>query len=219
MWYNESMKKLLSFIGASSLIAITTVITYASIPAPNGTINGCYKTNNPGQGALIVIDSNSACPNGTTSLNWNQTGPQGPAGPTGATGATGPQGPQGPAGMANSQSWTAPDSDPIAVVNGSWQQVAPDSGSFSITLSEPQTVQLTGEWNSLGGVYNWAGRFIVDGVDVHEYGMTYGAPIIWSLPLSAGTHTITLEAFWGSGGCTGCTQTVGSRVVSIIDLG
>src|SRR6266852_2835409 len=55
---------------------------FASIPAPNGTISGCYKTSNPGQGALIVIDSTATCPSGTTPLNWNQTGPQGPAGPS-----------------------------------------------------------------------------------------------------------------------------------------
>jgi hypothetical protein len=58
---------------------------FASIPAPDGTINGCYKTSNPAQGALIVIDSTATCPSGTSSLNWNQTGPPGPS-TAGATG-------------------------------------------------------------------------------------------------------------------------------------
>lgn len=44
----------------------------ASVPAPDGTINGCYKTSDIGQGSLYVIDSDSTCPAGYTSINWNQ---------------------------------------------------------------------------------------------------------------------------------------------------
>jgi hypothetical protein len=69
-----------------AVLAVGVGIAYASIPASGGTIDGCYKTSNPGQGALIVIDSSATCPSGTTALNWNQTGPQGPAGPSGVSG-------------------------------------------------------------------------------------------------------------------------------------
>lgn len=75
---------------AAALVGGAAGIAFASIPAPDGTIDGCYKTSAPGQGALAVIDSAATCPSGTTALNWNQTGPQGPAGPAG------PQGPSGP---------------------------------------------------------------------------------------------------------------------------
>lgn len=63
-------------------------IASASIPASNGTIDGCYNR----AGSLRVIDSSATCPKGYKPLDWSQTGPQGPAG------IPGPQGPQGPAG-------------------------------------------------------------------------------------------------------------------------
>src|SRR5258708_37849336 len=76
-------------IGITALVLTAGgAIAYASIPAPNGTIDGCYKTSGPAQGALIIIDSTATCPSGTAALNWNQTGPQGPAGPA-------PPGPRG----------------------------------------------------------------------------------------------------------------------------
>lgn len=61
-------------------------ITWASIPGPDGVIHGCYKTSNPAQGSLLVVDSSASCPNGFTALNWNQAGPQGPAGTNGISG-------------------------------------------------------------------------------------------------------------------------------------
>lgn len=70
-----------------TIIAITAVATasllggavaWASIPAPDGTINGCRKNTD---GSIRVIDSTATCPSGWTALNWSQTGPQGPAGP------------------------------------------------------------------------------------------------------------------------------------------
>jgi hypothetical protein len=63
-------------------------VAWASIPAANGVISGCYSTKT---GALSVIDAAKvhSCPKNTKSLDWNQ---KGPAGPRGATGATGPAG-------------------------------------------------------------------------------------------------------------------------------
>lgn len=48
--------------------------SYATIPASDGTINGCYRSDNPGNGALYIIDSEETCPTGFTALNWNQNG-------------------------------------------------------------------------------------------------------------------------------------------------
>lgn len=99
------MRKLLIILGALVIVGGGAGVAYASIPGPGGVISGCYKTSNPGQGALIVIDSSATCPSGTTALNWNQTGPQGPAGPTG------PAGPQATAQDVTSQvTYTVPPS-------------------------------------------------------------------------------------------------------------
>jgi hypothetical protein len=91
------------FAGLIAVASLVASMHTASIPAPDGTIDGCYSTIT---NALFVRDSNGSCPLLTTPLNWNQTGPQGPAGPTGATGpqgatgATGTTGPQGPPGAS-----------------------------------------------------------------------------------------------------------------------
>ena len=73
---------LITGIATAALLAIAGVAV-ASIPASDGTIHGCYKNST---GDLRVIDSTATCPNGTTPLNWNQTGPQGPPGPAGLGG-------------------------------------------------------------------------------------------------------------------------------------
>src|SRR5260370_30427412 len=96
------MKRIIAVAIATAVLVLGGYgIAYATIPDSSGVIDGCYKTSNPGQGALIVIDSSATCPSGTTPLHWNQAGPQGPAGAAGATGATGPAGPStaGPAGL------------------------------------------------------------------------------------------------------------------------
>jgi hypothetical protein len=90
--------------GLIAVAALAASTHTASIPAPDGTIDGCYSTLSH---ALFVRDSDGSCPLLTEPLNWNQTGPQGPAGPTGATGATGATGPQGPVGPAGTGSGVA----------------------------------------------------------------------------------------------------------------
>lgn len=74
-------------------------IAYASIPAPNGTIDGCY-SNSTHPHQLFIRDSTASCPSGDTSLTWSQTGPAGPAGPAGplyvTTGTLGHSGPISP---------------------------------------------------------------------------------------------------------------------------
>jgi hypothetical protein len=67
-------------LAAAVLLLAAGGVAYASIPAPDGVIHGCYKTSGPAQGAVIVIDSAASCPSGYAALNWSQTGPQGPAG-------------------------------------------------------------------------------------------------------------------------------------------
>jgi hypothetical protein len=101
----------ITVVSTTSLVFIGAVLTYATIPAPDGVIYGCY---NKSGGSIRVIDTAvTKCSSNETQLTWNQTGPQGPiglqgpagptgatgtAGPIGATGATGATGPAGPAG-------------------------------------------------------------------------------------------------------------------------
>lgn len=76
------MKRIIIIFSAVIAAILAVGIAYASIPAADGTINGCYKNAN---GDLIVIDSAATCPTGHTALNWNQTGPAGPPGQSGVT--------------------------------------------------------------------------------------------------------------------------------------
>src|SRR5258708_17064396 len=104
-------------IGITALVLTAGgAIAYASIPAPNGTIDGCYKTSGPAQGALIIIDSTATCPSGTAALNWNQTGPQGPAGPSpagaGGVGGGGYNGGAAAVGVGNNPAVCPPGPPP-----------------------------------------------------------------------------------------------------------
>src|SRR6266542_2753505 len=51
------------------VLALAGGAAYASIPAPDGSVHGCYKNSNPAKGALITIDSSESCPSGYTALN------------------------------------------------------------------------------------------------------------------------------------------------------
>ena len=67
---------------AVALVFLAAAFAQALIPAPDGTISGCYKKN---QGQLRVIDTDKVtkCRPSERSLTWSQTGPQGPAGVSG----------------------------------------------------------------------------------------------------------------------------------------
>jgi hypothetical protein len=84
---------------ASGVLVLIGGAAYATIPAANGVVYGCYNTTN---GGLRVIDPSAGqtCKIGENALNWSQIGPGGPAG---ATGATGPAGADGSPGATGSQ--------------------------------------------------------------------------------------------------------------------
>lgn len=69
-------------VASVALVAATGGVTYAAIPAPDGTIHACHDL----RGSLRVIDSDAACAQGETALNFSQTGPQGAKGDPGAPG-------------------------------------------------------------------------------------------------------------------------------------
>ena len=62
------MRRMIVVLGALLLVALGAGVAYASIPGGDGVIHACYKTSNPAQGALMVIDSAATCPNGFTAL-------------------------------------------------------------------------------------------------------------------------------------------------------
>jgi len=90
--------------GALALLAGGTAAGAAIAAGPvdgSGVIHGCYTTTAiKGSHAVVLQDSDTACPNSTTAIQWNQQGPAGPAGPVGAAGPAGPQGPIGLTGAA-----------------------------------------------------------------------------------------------------------------------
>lgn len=72
---------------------VTGGVAYASIPASNGTIQGCYRTaGGDNEGQLRIVEDASNCRSNETSLQFNQQGIAGPAGPTGAKGDRGDAG-------------------------------------------------------------------------------------------------------------------------------
>jgi hypothetical protein len=100
--------------GAASVLLVGGGTAGAAIVASgpvssSGVIDGCY-TNAEINGSHVFVlqDQDTSCPNGTTSISWNQTGPAGPAGPAGATGPTGATGAQGPIGLTGAPGPTGP---------------------------------------------------------------------------------------------------------------
>lgn len=90
----------------------------------SGVIYGCYTAKAvTGSHAVVLQDAGTACPSGTTAIQWNQQGPNGPAGPPGPAGPQGATGPAGPAG-----------SDGKTVLNGAGPpaSTAGDNGDFYI---------------------------------------------------------------------------------------
>ena len=110
----------------------------------NGVIHSCYTTAAvKGSHAIVLQDTTTACPSGTTALNWNQKGATGPQGPAGPQGAQGPAGPQGPAGATNITVETNAGLGSVAVDCPTGTQVTGgggfDNSGGSLTVDSPQT--------------------------------------------------------------------------------
>jgi hypothetical protein len=72
--------------GLAAVGAVSVATALASIPAADGTINGCY-AGGMSPAPLSVVDAPADCKD--TLLPFAQRGPTGPAGPAGAAGASG----------------------------------------------------------------------------------------------------------------------------------
>jgi len=84
--------KAITAAAAAGGVLLVGSVAYATIPAADGTIHGCYNTTS---GVLRAVEAGATCRNGEQPLAWSQTGPPGPQGPTGPQGVPGPEGPQG----------------------------------------------------------------------------------------------------------------------------
>ena len=101
---------------AAVLVAVAASYGYAAITATNNTYTGCLQS-----GAITNLAIGTSpmkpCPNNSTQISWNQTGPQGASGapgaqgPKGDTGAPGAQGQKGDPGAPGAQ---GPKGDPGA---------------------------------------------------------------------------------------------------------
>lgn len=101
-------------LGATGLAAALVIgggSAFAAVSSPvvdsGGVVHGCV-TNAElnGSHVLVAQDAGTACPKGTTAIQWNQQGPAGPAGaagPAGPAGDTGAQGPKGDTGDTGPQ--------------------------------------------------------------------------------------------------------------------
>lgn len=87
-------KKTMIVAGTTTVLLAGGGAAFAAVAGPidsSGVIYGCYTTASiRGSHALVLQDTGTSCPAGTTAIQWNQTGPAGPAGPQGPAGPAGP---------------------------------------------------------------------------------------------------------------------------------
>lgn len=126
-------------------------VAYATIPAADGTIYGCYHDKG---GTLRVIDDTvSQCRSTESAISWNQTGPQGPEGlkgedgkdgvdgvngvdgVDGEDGAPGAKGDAGPAGTSRAFTATGQLSDVSRGVRGVVLSKSVPAGSYVLSAS------------------------------------------------------------------------------------
>ena len=98
--FRSMNRRVIAVAAAISILAIGGATTvFAAVVTPDGVIQACVSDFSY-NGIHGVVLTDSTCPLGTTSLNWNQKGPKGDTGASGAAGAQGPAGPAGAAGPA-----------------------------------------------------------------------------------------------------------------------
>jgi hypothetical protein len=113
-------------IATGALAVALGGVAYATIPDGNGTIHGCYDTQD---GALRIIDpSSQTCPAGQAAISWNQTGP------AGAAGGIGPAGP--PGGDANVNVHELSDAGPYTLTTRqAIAALALPAGSYTVNTT------------------------------------------------------------------------------------
>lgn len=157
-----------ALILAVTALAVTVggSVAYATIPASNGTINGCYEKRT---GTLRVIDSDAGakCTSFETPITWNQQGqkgPTGPAGPSGPPGADGGRGPTGPSGTDGTRGPTgATGAQGPTGAAGPAGTPGPPGPSDLYVANQHATVALTGTYQSIAQLSLPPGNYFVSG--------------------------------------------------------
>jgi Collagen triple helix repeat (20 copies) len=186
------------FMAAAILVAAAGIVTYASIPAPNGVITACYV---PPSGQLRIIDTSVTpyCNPSEQKVSWNQTGPQGPPGPQGPQGVPGPQGPTGLPGLPGptgpqgspgiSQAAFVNNIDPFRFPGPDWTKamgkVFPE-GNWVFVATANLASESQGDTLALSGcqLRDGAGHGLsIVTEDSHELP---GGPATWSLTTNSG---------------------------------
>jgi hypothetical protein len=138
------------------ILALSSMVAYATIPDANDVIHGCYKKNG---GTLRVIDSGvEQCSSNESPLSWNQSGPQGPQGPSGATGPAGPQGIPGPPGPQGPQ---GPEGPAGAAASGFALTAT------NISLTDSNSLLGLGSWNKAPTEQPPGSVFIISSAFIH----------------------------------------------------
>ena len=115
--------RLAVLIAAVGIVATAAGAVYgaseiAGIPDADGVFHACV---NNSSGAVHLVGADQSCSENSSSVSWNETGPEGPQGPPGAQGERGPQGEQGaqgeqgiqgPEGPAGPQGERGPQGEP-----------------------------------------------------------------------------------------------------------
>jgi hypothetical protein len=134
----------------AAIALIGTGTAYAAIAGPidgSGVIHGCYYPANAGGSYKVVLQNTGTnCPSGTTAIKWNQTGPAGPAGPAGPVGPqgpqgnTGPQGPPGPSGVSQGYTYLrtygiGPEVPPVGSFPQSMGSLSLPAGAYLVSAT------------------------------------------------------------------------------------
>jgi Collagen triple helix repeat (20 copies) len=183
-------------MGSGAYAATTGVVD------SNGVIHGCYTTAAiNGSHVLVVQDTTTQCPKGTTALNWNQTGPAGAQGATGATGPAGlagAKGDPGAPGATGPAGATGPPGPSTAGPTGLDVQFESATGTGSASVScptdHPYVVGGGGD-DTNGGALTTSQPFAVGyGGGVGGGGATFTTMQGWQVAVANGADAVNVDA-------------------------
>lgn len=181
-------------IAGFAFLALALLVVPIALHAANtpGVLEACV---NPGNGNMRLVDSNTACHNNETRIQWNITGPAGPTGPIGPIGPAGPAGPAGPTGLTGATGVTG--------ATGPAGPPGPSSGGppFVWACTPAHFPNVAG--TTTGNIYvfngssstaniavNFLGR---DGNNLQGITVPGSSPAV-TYPGEAGASTVTLDA-------------------------
>lgn len=151
-------------VAAITVAALTLVggVAWATIPAADGTINGCYRVSEDDQrGQLRVVNDPTTCRSNEAPIAWSQVGPQGEQGPKGAPGAPGTSGTNGTDGKDGTNGADGTDGQDGVSVTSAAEPAGANcaNGGSRFTAANGTTYACNGDsgtaaiepWHNVGG--------------------------------------------------------------------